>query len=98
MPMLRLLGCASTEFGCPALYDTDTDVLIVQGTRARDGAAVLVPDTIGTWAEPGMVVPTHATDTAGVVLVAGDPVDEETLAKLLLEDDEAAVSIPKFSR
>lgn len=98
MPMLRLLGCGSTEHGCPALYDTDADVLIVQGRTARGGTAVLVPATIGDWAEPGMTVPVEATETPGVVLVTGDPVDEQTLAKLLLEEDEAAVSIPKHSR
>lgn len=98
MPMLRLLGCGSTEHGCPALYDTDADVLIVQGRTARDGAAVLVPATVSDWAEPGMSVPVEKTQTPGVVLVTGDPVDEQTLDKLLLEEDETAVSIPKHPR
>ncbi|MEU4599939.1 hypothetical protein [Nocardia sp. NPDC023988] len=39
----------------------------------------------------------HAEDTEahGTVLIAGDPVDEETLGKLLLDVGEGAVTVAK---
>ena len=95
MPMLRLLGVGSIGGGCPALYDTDTDALVVQGRSTRDGAAVLVPRNLLGWAEPGMILVSETTEDPDTVLISGDPVDEETREKLLLDDDETAVLVPR---
>lgn len=95
MPMLRLLGCGSENGGCPALYDTDGDQLIVQGIKAIEGSAVYVPRALLSWVEPGMQLRAEDTETHGTVLIAGDPVDEDTLAKLMLDTGEGAVAVAK---
>ncbi|MFI1240834.1 hypothetical protein [Nocardia salmonicida] len=94
MPLLRLLGVSSLGTGCPALYETDIDALVVHGRSARDGTAVLVPWTLLSWAEPGTVLTIEQTEDTDTVLIAGDPVDEETREALLMGDDEAAVLVP----
>ena len=98
MPMLRLLGTGVAAGGFAALYDTDADCLVAQGISTRDGSAVLVPIELLDKLESGMSAAAETTNTPGVALIAGTPVDEETRDKLLLEDDETAVSIPKGSR
>ncbi|MEU4323332.1 hypothetical protein AB0F85_31960 [Nocardia fluminea] len=95
MPMLRLLGVSPLGGGCPALYDTDLDALVVHGRRARDGTAVLVPRILLSWAESGMVLTIEQTEDTDTVLIAGDPADEKIREILLLEDDEAAVLVPR---
>ncbi|TCJ88118.1 hypothetical protein [Nocardia alba] len=95
MPMLRLLGCGSEDSGFPALYDTDGDHLIVQGIASIDGSAVYVPRALLSWAESGMQLNAEDTETHGTVLIAGDPVDEQTLGKLLLDVGEGAVVVAK---
>ncbi|MFF0546875.1 hypothetical protein ACFYTF_28965 [Nocardia thailandica] len=93
--MLRLLGVGSIGGGCPALYDTDTDALVVQGRSTRDGTAVLVPRGLLDWAEPGMTLVGEPTEDTDTVLIAGAPVDEGTREKLMLDDDETAVLVPR---
>ncbi|MEV0773848.1 hypothetical protein [Nocardia salmonicida] len=98
MPMLRLLGTGAAAGGFAALYDTDNDSLIAQGISVRDGAAVLVPTELLDKVEPGMTLLSETTTTAGVALIAGTPVDEQTRDKLLLEADETAVEVPRTGR
>ncbi|MFE3322830.1 hypothetical protein [Nocardia sp. NPDC059195] len=95
MPMLRLLGTGTAAGGFAALYDTDADLLVVQGASTRDGTAVLVPTELLDSVEPGTTLLAETTTAAGVALVAGTPVDDETREKLLLEPNETAVEVPK---
>lgn len=95
MPMLRLLGTGTAAGGFAALYDTDTDLLVAQGTSTRDGFAVLVPVELLESVEPGTTLLAETTTTTGVALIAGTPVDEQTREKLLLEPNETAVTVPK---
>lgn len=91
---LRLLGSGSKDGGCPALYATDDDSIIVQGLRARDGAAVLIPHAqLLAWAEPGTTVTVETTTTPELVLVAGTPVTDEVRTQLTLDADETAVEV-----
>ncbi len=98
MTTLRLLGTGAAAGGFAALYDTDRDSLIAQGISARDGAAVLVPTELLGKVGTEMTSLAEATTTEGVVLIAGTPVDEQTRDKLLLDDDETAVEVPKPTR
>lgn len=96
--MLRLLGTGAAAGGFAALYDTDADLLVVQGASTRDGNAVLVPTALLDSVEPGTMLLAEATTTTGVALIAGTPVDEQTREKLLLEPNETAVAVPKTGR
>ncbi|MEV6774601.1 hypothetical protein AB0N05_38805 [Nocardia sp. NPDC051030] len=97
MTTLRLLGSGSKDGGCPALYATDNGH-VVQGIAAREGRAVLVPHALLNWAEPGTVLAVETTDTAGMVLVAGEPVTADVRERLTLDSDETAVEVPRCSQ
>jgi hypothetical protein len=93
MIALRLLGSGSKDGGCPALYATDADTLVVQGLTARDGGAVLVPHALLDWAEPGTALTVETTTEPGMVLVAGQPVAPDVRGRLTLAVDETAVEV-----
>ncbi|WP_330230915.1 hypothetical protein OHA40_34120 [Nocardia sp. NBC_00508] len=91
---LRLLGSGSDHGACPAVYATDTGVLVVQGDATDRTGTVLVPHQLLDWLEPGMRLPVEATGTCGSVLVAGEPVtDPALLAQLTLACHETAVVV-----
>ncbi|UGT62864.1 hypothetical protein [Nocardia asteroides] len=92
MTTLRLLGSGSGHGACPAVYATDTS-LIVQGDRIADGHAVAVPHQLLDWLEPGMTLPIEATEAPGMVLVPGQPVTTEVLQQLTLDDHETAIEV-----
>ncbi|MET7752295.1 MULTISPECIES: hypothetical protein [Actinomycetes] len=96
MTELRLLGCGSKDGGCPALYATDNDTLIVQGLTTRAGNAVLIPHhQLLDWAEPGSTITMETTDNPELVLVAGTPVTDDVRSRLILDPDETAVEVPR---
>ncbi|WP_040778683.1 hypothetical protein [Nocardia pneumoniae] len=91
---LRLLGSGSDHGACPAVYASDTGVLVVQGDATERTGTVLVPHQLLDWLEPGMRLPVEASGTCGSVLVAGEPVtDPELLAQLTLAGHETAVVV-----
>ncbi|MEU2038988.1 hypothetical protein [Nocardia niwae] len=91
---LRLLGSGSDHGACPAVYATDTGVLVVQGDATDRTGTVLVPHELLDWLEPGMWLRVEASGTLGSVLVAGEPVtDPELLAQLTLDCHETAVVV-----
>ncbi|MFF0495687.1 hypothetical protein ACFYU5_04710 [Nocardia aobensis] len=99
MTVLRLLGSGSKDGGCPALYATDGDTLIVQGLTTRGGNAVLIPHSqLLEWAEPGSTITMETTETPELVLVAGTPVTDEVRSRLILDPDETAVEVPRCGR
>lgn len=99
MTVLRLLGSGSKDGGCPALYATDGDTLIVQGLTTRGGNAVLIPHSqLLEWAEPGSTITMETTEIPELVLVAGIPVTDEVRSRLILDPDETAVEVPRCGR
>lgn len=98
---LRFLGKGGSGAGqCPTLYATDQDTYLVQGWTTGKRETVEIPHLLLGFAEPDTFVGATMTDTGrGTFSVSGRPVaDAETLAQLVLADDETAIEVPKLER
>jgi hypothetical protein len=98
---LQFLGKGGSGQGqCPTLYATDQGSFLVQGWVTGEPATVEIPHLLLGFAEPDTLVGATMTDTGrGTFTISGRPItDDETLAQLVLADDEMAIEVPKRER
>lgn len=98
---LRFLGKGgSDKTGCPSLYATDQGSYLVQGWQTGEPETVEIPHLLTGFAEPDTFIGATMTDTGrGTFRLNGRPItDRATLSKLVLEDNETAIEVPRAER
>lgn len=98
---IRFLGKGgSDKAGCPSLYATDQDSYLVQGWETATPGTVEIPHLLTGFAEPSTFIGATMIDTGrGTFRLTGSPItDRETLDKLVLEDNETAIEVPRAER
>lgn len=98
---LQFLGKGGSGQGqCPTLYATDQETYLVQGWHTGRPGTVEIPHLLLGFAEPDTFVGAAMTDTGrGTFTLSGRQItDAETLAQLVLADNETAIEVPKQER
>ncbi|WP_245909793.1 hypothetical protein [Nocardia amikacinitolerans] len=82
------------------MFATDQESYLVQGWQTSRAGTVEIPHLLTGFAQPDTFIGATMTDTGrGTFILSGRPVTEpETLAQLVLAEDETAIEVPKLGR